>query len=95
MAETTLATASKCPKCNNTGDLISKQPTEVPQLTGHVYECKYKLCVWFNTRWIVTVDEDGKVPTRDPGHDPARFPALPKITDKQREKVLDWIEDDE
>ncbi len=96
MAETTtLATASKCPKCNNVGELIKKAPTEDPKLTGHVFQCNYKLCTWLNTRWIVTVDDDDKVQTRDPGHDPKRFPTVEPITDKQQEHVLDWIEDDE
>ncbi len=92
---TTLATARKCPKCNNTGELILKQPTETPELTGYVYQCNYKLCVWLGTRWVVTVDKDDKVPTRDTGHDPKRFPVMPAITKEQRDHVLDWIEDDE
>ncbi len=97
MAETptTLKTARKCPKCNKNGELIQKSPTEVPELTGYVFSCANKVCPWFNTRWVVTVDEDDKVPTRDIGHDPKRFPAVPTITEEQQEHVLDWIEDDE
>ena len=92
---TTLETASHCPRCNQKGELVLKSPTEDEKVTGYVYKCTTTLCVWFDTRWVVTVDDDDKVQTRDPGHDPKRFPAIPKITDKQREHVLDHIEDDE
>ncbi len=94
MAETTLATAKKCPKCNNVGDLISKQPTEVPELTGYVFQCMNKVCPWFNTRWVVTADEDDKVPVRDIGHDPKRFPARAVITEEQRERMRTKFDDE-
>ena len=87
MTETTLKTAKKCPKCNNLGELIKQERTSDPELTGYVYQCNYKLCTWFGTRWVVTSDKNDVVPTRDIGHDPKRFPALPTITETQRERL--------
>ncbi len=87
MTETTLKTAKKCPKCGNTGEIITQGPTSDPELTGIVFQCDYRLCIWYGTRWVVTVDKDNKVPTRDTGHDPKRFPDLPTITEKQREHL--------
>lgn len=92
---TTLSTARQCPRCNTPGELITKAPTEDVKLTGYVFQCNNKVCPWFDTRWVVTVDDDDKVQTRDPGHDPKRFPAVQPITDKQQDGLLDWIEDDE
>ena len=89
--KTTQATASKCPKCNNVGDVVTEQPTENPKIKGIVYQCNYKLCEWYNSRWIITVDEDGFVPTRDIGHTPKRF-QLPPITPGQREQIKKTIE---
>ncbi len=86
--ETTLQTARKCPKCNNEGELIVKERTTNPKLTGHVYQCNNKVCPWYTTRWVVTVDDEDHVQTRDPGHDPKRFPPLPTITEAQRQRLL-------
>ncbi len=94
MSETTLQTARKCPKCNHEGLLISKQPTEIDELTGYVFQCENKVCPWYSTRWVVTADEDDKVPTRDIGHDPKRFPSVPTITERQRQQLLDRLPDD-
>ncbi len=89
MADTTLQTARKCPKCNNEGAMVTQQPTETPKLTGYVFQCENKVCPWYTTRWVVTADEDDKVPVRDTGHDPKRFPAVPRISERQRQAILD------
>ena len=93
MSETTLATAKKCPKCNQVGEQVGEAPTSDPKYTGYVFTCLYKLCVWFETNWIVTVDEDGKVPVRDTGHIKKSFPALPEITPEQRKQIRENFDD--
>lgn len=94
MGETTLQTARKCPKCNSEGALVSTQPTEDLKLTGYVYQCENKVCPWFSTRWVVTADEDDKVTTRDPGHDPKRFPAMEVPGLSTGRRVIDSLPDD-
>ena len=94
MPDTTLSKASKCPKCNNVGDLILQKPTNDPRYTGNVYKCMYKLCLWYDTTWVVTVDEDGKGHMRDIGHTQKIYPALKKITDEQRRILRETFDDE-
>jgi hypothetical protein len=93
MGQTTVAKASKCPKCNQQGDKISEKPSADPKYVVHVYQCNYKLCTWYDTTWIVAVDEDGVVPERDIGHIKKAFPKLPEITDAQHQKLLEDFDD--
>jgi len=57
--------ATRCPKCGNTGELVSKHPagTDLPRGTmAHVLMCKTELCRWYNTTWLVQVNPDNTVP---------------------------------
>ena len=95
MSETTLAVAKKCPKCNNTGTLVKKSPTGDPSLEGHVYMCETKTCLWGGTTWIVMVNDEGKVPVMDIGHEKKLFPELPKISPEQMKNLRQSLRDDE
>lgn len=94
MGETTLAVAKKCPKCNNVGTLVGEKPTSDPRLTGHIYMCETKTCLWGGTTWLVMVDENGKVPTMDIGHERKLFPKLPEISEERREQIMKGLADD-
>ena len=98
MGETTIATASKCPKCNQQGEQIAKNQS-APDAKGKRYDvltfkCTYRLCTWLDTNWIVAVDEDGKVPERDTGHIAKSFPDMPEISEMRRQKMLETYDDE-
>lgn len=63
-AESSYEAASRCPKCNNPGEVRSKKPAP-NSIRGtmllHIY-CTSVLCPWYNTAWMVQVNPDGTVP---------------------------------
>ena len=93
MSETTLTTASKCPKCNNQGTLVKEAPTTDPKYTGYIFMCETKTCLWSNTTWVVTADDEGKVPTMDIGHTKRVFPKRKDMTDADRQRLRDTFDD--
>lgn len=93
MPETTLDSAKKCPKCNNYGDQVHQGPTTDPKITGYIFKCMHKLCLWYDTTWVVTADEDGKVPMMDIGHTKKIWPGRREITDEQRKRIRETFDD--
>ena len=94
MPKTTLNKASKCPKCNNYGELVKKAPTTDHSLTGYVYKCMHKLCLWYDTTWIVTADEDDKVEMMDIGHTAKLFPKRKAMSDADRKRLREMFDDE-
>ena len=90
---TTIGVASRCPRCDQTGEHVSTKPTAKPGYKAHIYRCTTKLCQWFSTNWVVTEDPDGKVPVRDIGHIPKSFPTVPKISEEQRHRLRTTFDD--
>ena len=93
MGETTLSTASKCPKCNNTGEIVKQSPTRDPRITGYVYKCTHSLCLWYNTTWLVTADDDGKVQEAKIGTE-RLFPKRDDITPAQLKRLRETFDDE-
>ncbi len=90
---TTLDKAKKCPKCHNYGEQTHEGRTTDPKIKAYVFKCTHKVCLWYDTTWIVTVDEDGKVPMMDIGHTKKIWPSLRKITDEQRRRIRETFDD--
>lgn len=55
--------ASRCPKCDQPGEdrRVMKSPTKRGAQIHYIY-CQTKLCRWYNTCWMVQVNEDGSIP---------------------------------
>jgi hypothetical protein len=62
---TTFEEAKECPKCGKPGD--DRRQTRSRNARGayvtlhHIY-CVSELCPWYNTMYIVQVNEDGSIP---------------------------------
>jgi hypothetical protein len=63
---TTLEEASKCPRCDNFGDVGPRRPTAKPGYDCIVITCKTELCPWYDTGWIVQINPDGTIPDAAP-----------------------------
>jgi hypothetical protein len=62
----TFETAKLCPKCGLPGEDTGATPV-ISQQSGrpvkvHSIFCRNETCEWYNTNWIVQVNEDGSVP---------------------------------
>ena len=90
---TTLAKAKKCPKCHNTGTLVSEGRTTDPRYTGYVFTCEHKLCLWYNTSWVVTADDEDNVPMMDIGHTKKVFPKRKDMTEADRQRMRETFDD--
>ena len=75
-------TATRCPRCDIPGQVVSKlpAPTGRPGTRVHVVYCRNDACVWGNTSWIVQVNRDGTIPVRAFGGIKS-YPDLPQTGD--------------
>ena len=85
-------TATHCPKCGMPGEVASRVPAPNARRRGtqvHYVYCRNEVCSWFNTNWIVQVNEDGSIPLRaDQGE--KVYPGLPgglSAADEERRAV--------
>ncbi len=92
---TSISTASKCPKCNNQGELVQSTPARRGMYESRIYKCTTKLCRWFDSNWLVQIDEDGNVPERDIGHVAKSFPNLPELSPEQLKRIREPKFDDD
>jgi hypothetical protein len=69
--QTTYEEATRCPKCEQPGNVRLKEPagrpapgtTPLPKGTQlHTVYCENTFCKWYNSCWIVQVNPDGTVP---------------------------------
>ena len=61
--ETTYEIATRCPRCNLPGQVVSKNPSTVKRgAFVHMVFCRTPECPWENTSWVVQVNQDGSVP---------------------------------
>lgn len=93
MSSTTFEEASRCPKCDNTGEV--KQTRPGPNKSQiHILTCQNPPCKWYQTDWVVQQLSDGTIPVREvTERTPKTFPKL-YIPQSARE-VIDAIKDTE
>jgi len=60
--QSTYEAATRCPRCQIPGEVVSKVPSGRPGTQIHNVFCRNEACVWYNTSWIVQVNPDGSVP---------------------------------
>jgi|SRR6266487_815514 len=58
---TTFETASMCPKCGFIGEDRGTSPGPKKSTIHHIY-CGNARCKWYNTPYLVQVNEDGSIP---------------------------------
>jgi hypothetical protein len=54
--------ATRCPKCGKPGKDLGGKPGRRRGVLVHSILCETQLCRWFNTTWLVQVNEDGSIP---------------------------------
>ena len=67
MSDATYEEATRCPKCEQPGEVKIKQEApkqaRLPKGTMiHTVYCFNDRCKWYNTSWLVQVNADGTVP---------------------------------
>ena len=63
--DTTETTARKCPKCGNLGEQVGQNMGGDRKTAVKTMQCTTVLCPWFETNWIYSLDEHGKVKEYD------------------------------
>jgi len=99
--DTTYDEARRCPKCNELGEITSKQPVRITfgdrrAVTAgaqlHTATCMNERCKWFGqTCRLIQVNPDGTVPppvTKRAKH----FPAIPDLTDQVNASLAAQLE---
>lgn len=77
---TSFEEAKRCPKCELPGEDMGATPKTSPN-TGkpvkvHTIFCRNDVCKWFNTSWIVQVNDDGTIPEPYSQLGRKQFPAV-------------------
>lgn len=76
---TTFEEAKKCFKCGNPGEETSqtRAPNGVKGIL-HFITCRTPFCPWEDTNWVVQVNDDGSIPTRNTSkRQDKMYPELP------------------
>lgn len=93
MTSITFEEARRCPKCDQPGQVQEKEERTIvandgKRATVRVVRCMNKRCRWFDTDWIIQVNDDGTVPVRE-GHQPKAYPSLPGMTTERAQEQAD------
>lgn len=90
---TTFEDAKKCPKCGQPGEDIGFKPGRSERggaVKVHTIMCRTQLCPWFNTGYLVQVNEDGSIPAAYSGTS-GGLKKFPKISQETASKIEDNI----
>ena len=79
--QTTWEEASRCPRCGHPGHDIATRPTQRRGTMAHTLRCESsELCPWYNTTWVVNVNEDGSIPAPYSQVGPKAYPRVSQET---------------
>ena len=84
--QTTFEEASQCPKCKNPGMTTNESKKRVigrGTITFFQIMCQTQLCPWYETVWIVQVNEDGSIPTAYAQNLKKQYPRLSHEAEQQ------------
>jgi hypothetical protein len=93
---TTFEEAKLCPKCRRPGD--DRKTTMERNSRGrlvevHLIYCTTKLCRWYNTSWVVQVNEDGSIPEAYTQLGDKKYPKISQeMGSKIEENILRQLE---
>jgi hypothetical protein len=85
---TTFNDAKRCPKCDMPGDDVSSQPAKRRGTVVHVIFCRNDGCNWYNTSWLVQVNEDGTIPEPYSQIGPKQYPKLSAETETRVQEAI-------
>ena len=89
----TFEEASRCPKCDNPGEQKEKRADRTHDL--YIFTCQNKVCLWYQTDWVVQRNSDGTIPEREVNR-LKTFPVVPGMSqEKAIEQVKKTIKDEE
>jgi hypothetical protein len=58
----TFEEAQRCPRCDKPGRDQGGRPGRRRGVKVHTIVCETELCPWYNTTWLIQVNEDGTIP---------------------------------
>lgn len=94
MSETTTwEIASRCPKCNEQGIDTGRTKQLRDRSQVRTLRCDNERCSWYDTTWIVQVNEDNTVPIRQ-AHE-KEFPNVSPLDYKRAQEAIRRINDSE
>ncbi len=87
---TTFEEAKRCPKCDNPGEDmgVKKINKDGRRVQIHTIMCKTTLCRWYNTSYLVQVNEDGSIPEAYGQNLKKQFP---RLSAESESRVLDAL----
>jgi hypothetical protein len=88
--ETSWEEATRCPKCGHPGKDEGWKPGKRRGVKVHSIRCEStELCPWYNTTWLVQVNEDGTIPAPYSQLGPKQYQA---ISDESMSRLNDAID---
>lgn len=93
MKSTTFDIAKKCPRCGNYGAIVGERPRGGDGSKLYTLLCETVLCTWYNTTWVVEVNAEGKVPTRDDYINPTFGKRIDELTEEEAIAIVKQIND--
>jgi len=90
---TTYEEAKLCPRCGKTGRVV--RITKTQNMKGkpvdlHLIACTTELCPWFETTYVIQVNEDGSIPEKGSGLI-GSDKAYPKLSQESVSRIEDNI----
>jgi hypothetical protein len=86
---TTFEEAKRCPKCDKPGEDTGSKPTTKRGVKVHVIKCQTPLCSWYETTWLVQVNEDGSIPKAYEQLGDKQFPLASPETETRVQEAID------
>lgn len=85
---TTFEEAKVCPKCNKPGKDTATKSTAKRGVFVHIIQCETVLCPWYETTWLVQVNEDGSVPREYEQLGEKQYPLLSQESETAVEEAI-------
>ena len=85
---TTFEDAKRCPKCDRPGKDLGGKPAKRPGVKVHTIMCETELCKWYQTTWLVQVNEDGTIPE---AYSQVGKKQFPKVSPEMESRINDSL----
>jgi hypothetical protein len=86
--KTTFEEAKECPKCHRPGKEDGVRAGRRRGVLVHTIRCMTQLCPWYNTTWLVQVNEDGSIPEAYSQLGAKQFPKVSQQTETRINEAL-------
>lgn len=86
---TTFEEAKRCPKCERPGKDEGAKPGRRAGVKVHTIRCETQLCRWYNTTWLVQVNEDGSIPE---AYSQVGHKQFPKVSDESITRINEALD---